>query len=209
MHKDELTKKAHVSFHDQDEAAVVASVLADDAHFQEKARLVAAAKVSESASVAEREAKSYAPNRGAHRDLIVRLLLTQADEPWQPRGGLGRDYLPNLFRPAVWVDAPLEEGDARRCRERWATLWTGARRLAQFGARQCIRCGTRLGADRFRHRSRPTHCSSCEIRVSANIRKSHRSEIREAPTRLQGNAGDSGLLAAPLRTSSRSVMHRF
>ena len=106
MHKDELTKKAHVSFHDQDEAAVVASVLADDAHFQEKARLVAAAKVSESASVAEREAKSYAPNRGAHRDLIVRLLLTQADEPWQPRGGLGRDYLPNLFRPAVWVDAP-------------------------------------------------------------------------------------------------------
>jgi hypothetical protein len=183
MHNDELlTQKERVTFHDQNEAAIVATVLADDECFQKKARVIAAARRTERIVIAEGEAKSYTPNKGAHRELIVQLLLVQADEPWRERGGVARDFLSNLFRPAVWSESPLEKFDARRCRERWTTLVAGARRLANFGSGTCIslECGTRLGTDRFRRRPRPTHCSSCEAQKSTAVRKSEQSEMREA-----------------------------
>jgi hypothetical protein len=175
---DQLTAKERLSWHDDAEASIVPMELADDETFKLKARAVAAAEPSQRAVVAEGEAKSYAPYSGPHRELIVRLLLLVAEEPWNAWHPGTRTTFLSRHR-AVWCDAPLDELDGRRVRERWATLKEGAQRLAWFGAARCIGCGAVLACDRFRGRARPTHCSSCEHH-KPGIRESHRNAIREA-----------------------------
>ena len=166
MHNGALTRKERLTHFDDDEVALVVTVLAGDACFQEKARTISAAEPDDRQACAEREAKSYTPKRGPHRDLIVQLLLDAADEPWRRKEIPSDMFFANRYRRAVWADAPLDELDPRRARARWVMLKEGAHGVARLGAFKCIYCGRPLGPDRYdrgasRRRSRRTHCGQC------------------------------------------------
>lgn len=166
MHNGDLTQKERLTDFDDDEKALVVMILAADDCFQEKARTIAAADSEDRRDKAEDEAKSYTPNRGAHREAIIELLLDAADEPWRRKGIPPQMFFANRLRRAVWGDSPLDELDPRRARPRWKVLEEGARSVARFGAFECIGCGRPLGHDRYdrsasRRRSRRTHCSQC------------------------------------------------
>jgi hypothetical protein len=173
MHKREehlwgapISEKERLTYFDQAEAAIVRVVLAEDAGFQSKSRQIADRPPSERRAAAEREAKSYVPNKSAAQELIVDLLLLMVEEPWRATGSTRRDFFANLTQAAVWADSPLDELDGRRTRERWAMLREGACALARFGAGKCIHCGTPLASDRYGRgasgqRSRRTHCGRC------------------------------------------------
>jgi Prokaryotic dksA/traR C4-type zinc finger len=181
MHKDlELTKKERLSYHDDDEAAIVPWVLGGDDCFLKSTDKLAALPSEERARNAETIAKKYAPyngaKRGAHHRLIVDLLLLAAETPPAVR----QTRLANSVRRSVWAESDLDELDGRRKRERWPTLERGARRLAFLGASRCIACGEGLAASRRRARPRVTHCAYCQRRYSSKVRDSHLSEIREA-----------------------------
>jgi hypothetical protein len=175
---EQMTKKERLSHFDDLEASIVRWRLGTDEEFLLKARRIAILEPLERRAEAEREAVSYVSYQGPHRRLVVDLLLLCADEPWNAWHPATRVTFLSSGR-AVWVDAELDELDARRVRERWTTLKEGAQRLAWFGAGRCISCGVRLAADRFRGRAHPTHCSAHE-RLSGAIRESHKGEIREA-----------------------------
>lgn len=178
----DLTKKERSYYFDDAEASIVPVVLARDECFQGKGRLIATTNPSDRLTVAQREAKAYAPYKGPHQDLMVRLLLLMSEEPWLRWGEAAREtFFANVLRrPGVWADAPLDENDGRRVRRRWTTLKRGAQRLARLGAGRCIACGGSLSASRCQARPRVTHCSSCTDKYSMKVRDTHRSEIREA-----------------------------
>jgi hypothetical protein len=181
MHKaDGLTEKERLSDHDDHEASVIRWVLAEDEGFQANARKVAAAEPSERCALAQQLAKRYVPYKGHHQQLIVDLLLLLAEAPWDAVHPAARATFIHQNRP-VWGEAPLDELDGRRVRDRSTTLEQGARRLARRGAGKCIHltCDTDLAQDQFRGRARPTHCSA-HLELPRRIRESHRSEIREA-----------------------------
>ena len=91
---------------------------------------------------AQLEAKSYTPYRGAHRDLIVQLLLDAAEERWGTDPPGRRYFFANWGRRAVWAEPEaLGELDPCRVRTRWPMLVEGAQCLARFGAFSCIACG--------------------------------------------------------------------
>jgi len=177
MHKPRgvMSDKERLANFDEDEAASVLLVLADDPDFQRKGRQIAE-KPSEAGrrKEADSEAKRYVPYKGPAQDLMAQLLLLAAQEPWRPRGAIMRDFFANLPRSAVWAEAPLDELDGRRVRERWATLQEGAHALARFGAGRCIECGQQVGGDGFGYsgrgvharRSRRTHCEPCHCVLS-------------------------------------------
>lgn len=168
MHNGALTRKERLTYSDDDEVALVVTVLAGDACFQEKARTISAAEPEDRQACAEREAKSYTPKRGPHRDLIVQLLLDAADEPWRRKEIPPDMFFANRYRRAVWTDAPLDELDPRRARVRWKMLEEGARALTCFGAFKCIECrrvfseSARYERGASRRRSRRTHCDACK-----------------------------------------------
>ena len=135
------------ALHDQDEASIVPVVLADDECFREKARLVSAA--DDRVKRAQLEAKSYTPYRGAHRDLIVQLLLDTAEERWGTDPPGRRYFFANWGRRAVWAEPEaLGELDPCRVRTRWPMLVEGAQCLARFGAFSCIACGMAIQGER-------------------------------------------------------------
>jgi hypothetical protein len=171
MHKrDALSRKEHLTYFDQAEAAIVPLALAEDPDFQAKGRQIAGEPPRRRRSAAELSAKDYVPNKSAAQELVVELLLLMAEEPWRskrmPRRHQRRYFFENLTQSAVWVDAPLDDLDGRRTRNRRAMLEEGARALAYFGARKCLHCGTPLASDRYDRgfsgrRSRRTHCGRC------------------------------------------------
>ena len=180
MHNAALTEKERLTYFDEDEVAIVPTVLADNECFQEKAQTIAASDPLDRRAEAERQAKSYASNRGAHRDLIVELLLIMADEPWRRKEIPASMFFANQHRRAVWADSPLEELDPRRARARWEMLKEGAHAVARLGAFKCIHCDRPLGRDRYdrgasRRRSRRKHCGQCW--GNPRIRPGIRSEL--------------------------------
>jgi hypothetical protein len=164
-----------ILFHDEDESAHLATFLANDECFQANARAVAAEPRENWPAAAHREAKSYAPYRGVHRAYIVRLLLVAAEQPCVGRPDPNpASYFANLSRAGHWMEAPLEELDGRRVRERWETLTEGAQCFARFGAYRCINCGTAFSASgRYEYgplrkrRSRRYHCDPCDARLGS------------------------------------------
>jgi hypothetical protein len=180
MHNGVLTQKERLTYFDDEEAAIVPTVLAGDECFREKARTIAARDPEDRRAEAEREAKSYAPNRGSHRDLIVELLLIMAAEPWRRKEIPPLVFFANRHRRAVWADSPLDDFDPRRARARWVMLKEGAHGVARLGAFKCIHCGRPLGHDRYdrgasRRRSRRTHCGQCW--GNPRIRRGIRSQL--------------------------------
>lgn len=176
MHNDEpLTEKERLSYHDDDEASIVPWVLGADECFLERADSLATLPPDERVRRAEEIAKSYAPYKGPHQHLIVALLLLAAETP----AALRQTQLANHSRRAIWAESDLEDLDGRRKRERWRTLEDGARRLARFAAGRCIElsCRTKLAADQFVGRARPTHCDAHRRGLAV---KSHVNEIRQA-----------------------------
>jgi hypothetical protein len=196
MHKAyDLTNKERLSEHDDRETSVIRWVLADDEEFQAKARKVAATEPLQRGFLAEQLAKSYVANRGPHQGLIVDLLLFFAAEPWNAIHPAARSTFVHQTR-AVWADAPLEDLDGSRVRERSTTLEQGARRLARRGAGRCIACGNRLAKDQFQARGQPQHCSPCLDKIPRRVRNSQLSEIREA---LDAGTGQRGRRRAARR----------
>jgi uncharacterized protein YlaI len=175
------TKAAHnerVRFHDEDESALLGFVLSGDKCFQAKAQAIAAAPAEARLATAQREAKSYTPyggrKRGAHRELIVHWLLRAADQPWEYGENGRRTYFANLPRRAHWPEDELAELDGRRIRERWPTLYEGAKCLRRFGGFRCIGCGTvfakggRYECVPLSNRpSRRYHCDACKCRLGS------------------------------------------
>ena len=161
-----------ILFHDEDESVHLATLIAHAGCFQAKARAIAAEPREKWPAAAHREAQSYTPYRGGHRDYIVGLLLVAAEQPWVGRPDPNpASYFSNLSRTAHWTEAPLHESDGRRVRERWETLNEGAKCLARFGAYGCINCGTALSVSgRYEYgalgkrRSRRYHCDACKSR---------------------------------------------
>jgi hypothetical protein len=133
MHKrvvDFLSKKERLTYFDQAEASIVPLTLSEDPDFQSKSRQIAGKPPHERRAAAELAAKNYVHNKSAAQELIVDLLLLMAEKPWRAKGIPRRVFFANLTGTAVWVDAPLDELDGRRARERWAMLEEGARALA-------------------------------------------------------------------------------
>jgi hypothetical protein len=181
MHKaDDLTEKERLSDHDDREASIIRWVLAEDEAFQANAGKVAAAEPSERHVLAQQLARRYVPYKGHHQQLIIDLLFLLAEAPWDAVHPAARVTFVHQNRP-VWGEAPLDDLDGRRVRERSRTLEQGARRLARRGAGKCIHltCETPLAQDQFRGRAMPTHCSA-HLGLPRRIRESDLSEIREA-----------------------------
>jgi hypothetical protein len=86
MHNDALTQKERLTYFDEDEVAIVPTVLAGDECFQKKARTIAEADPVDRRACAEREAESYTPKRGASRDLVLSSCCS-----WQLNRGAGRE----------------------------------------------------------------------------------------------------------------------
>jgi hypothetical protein len=171
MHKrddDVLSKKERLTYFDQGETAIVPLVLSEDPEFQSKSRHIAGKPPRDRRAAAELLAKDYAPNKSAAQRRVVELFLLMAEELWRERGIPRRLFFENLTQRAVWVDAPLDELDGRRGRERRAMLREGARSFARFGAGMCMHCGTRLARDRYNRCPRPTHCGRCCSRMTIN-----------------------------------------
>jgi hypothetical protein len=167
---DSLSKKERLTYFDQAEASIVPLTLSEDPDFQSKSQQIAGKPFLERREAAELAAKEYVPNKSKSgaRELMTDLLLLMVEEPWRAKGIPRRLFFVNLTRTAVWVDAPLDELDGRRARERWAMLEEGALGLAYFGARKCMHCGEAFNKrDRYirrgasEKRSRRTHCGRC------------------------------------------------
>jgi hypothetical protein len=171
----DLSKKERNSEFDDEEAAVLASQLADEPTFLRKAEAVAAAPEAKRHAVALREAADYSEYSSPARDLFVSYLLVAAEAPWRQTpayvdrldAALRRNYFTNLPRRPVWADAPLDETDPIRRKSRQTKLQEGAVRLIRRGAGQCIACGTTLSERYIRvggskRRARRERCSACE-----------------------------------------------
>jgi hypothetical protein len=165
---DTFTEKERLTYFDQAEAAIVPLALEEDPDFQFKGRELAGRPPRERRAAAQLLAKDYAPNKSKSgaQELIVDLLLLMAEEPWREKGIPRRVFFANLTSTAVWADAPLDELDGRRARERRAMLNEGAQALVYGGAGKCMHCGTPLASDRYGRgasgqRSRRTHCGRC------------------------------------------------
>ncbi len=196
VHNEPLTTKERLSYHDDDEASIVPTVLSADPFFQESAETLASRPPDRRTAEAERIAKKYAAYKGPHQRLVVDLLLLAAEAP--PR--FRTTCLPNSVRRAVWADTPPDGHDGRRVRERWRTLEDGAKRLARFGAGICIHleCRTPLASDQLGVRGRSWHCSAHQGELSAGVRNSQRNEIREA---LDASTGQRRARRAARRTA--------
>jgi hypothetical protein len=179
-------KSAHnerVLFHDEDDRATLATRLARDDAFRRKVGAVAAAPTSERLTVAHREASSYAPNRGAHRECIVHLLLLGARGEWRIANRMVdlHTYLANDCRKAHWLDAELGPLDGRRVRRRSTTLEEAADYVLRFGAFRCINCGMTFSrAGRYEYaatsnrRSRRYHCDPCKEKLGMMVAESQK-----------------------------------
>jgi hypothetical protein len=157
VHNDEpLTKKARLSYHDDDEAGIVPRILAQDGFFIERTVELAKVPMHDRTDQAKRIARAYTPYRGLkkglHQDLIAGLLLCAASAVEEGRSSAEVELrLVNYHRRPIWAEAELDELDGRRKRERWITLEQGAQRLARLGAGVYIDldCSTRLAKDRW------------------------------------------------------------
>ena len=168
----ELTKKERAHYSDEAKAGLLGWVLGDDAHFQGLVATLASVPPRERRTRAKEQARDYAPYDGPHRDHIAELLLAGA-APMPERialWGEGNDarratmrryLLGNLSARGVWAEAPLEDTDAQRVRNRQDRLREGALYVARFGAYTCLNCEARLAHDSRSGRAHPTHCSPC------------------------------------------------
>jgi hypothetical protein len=184
-----LSPREERHHYDDDEAAILPRFLASDEVFQQKCGLVAESPIAQARSTAEQEASAYTPYRGAHRDLIVELLLAGA-EPWDHyperfTAPLRRYRIENAKRRSLWLDDELErDDDPRRRRDRTRRLEKGALRVAHYGAGRCIGCGERLAGDRYEwqttRRARRLHCSPCGNALPEDIRARQLESMRDA-----------------------------
>jgi hypothetical protein len=173
VHK--ATRPDRLRVHDDNEGGIVASVLANDACFQEKVDRVALAEPSARRDVAEHEARDYAPYERAHHGHITGLLLAGANEDDRR---LRSSIIATTPHVPVWPDLPLHDHDPRRAKQRWQRLKEGADRLALLGAHLCIGCGKTK--TRAAERGRRRHCSACEERLGRAICAAQVDAIRTA-----------------------------
>jgi len=185
------THNERVLFHGEDEQATLATRLARDDVFREKVRAVSGEPASARRTAAHREASSYAPNRGAHRDYIVRLLLLGATGQWrttkeESRAAELSTSFANDCRTAHWLEADLGPLDGRRIRSRSTTLEEAAEFVARFGAFCCIRCGTSFKPiSRYEYaalsnrRSRRYHCDACKDTLGRSLAESQKEAIKK------------------------------
>ena len=71
VHNEPLTAKERLSYHDDDEASIVPTVLSADPFFQESAETLASRPPDRRTAEAERIAKKYAAYKGPHQRLVV------------------------------------------------------------------------------------------------------------------------------------------
>jgi hypothetical protein len=187
----EVSPREQRHHNDDDDAAILGRVLASDEVFHRKCELVAESAILQRWSTAEREACAYTPYRGAHRDLIVELLLAGAkawdDYPGRFAAPVMRFRVQNLKRRSIWLDDETERDDEpRRWRDRKRRLEDGALRVARHGAGRCIGCDERLAGDRYERgprgrRVRRFHCSArCPEARTAGIQASQLESMRDA-----------------------------
>jgi hypothetical protein len=184
---DPVAEKERLTYHDADEVSVVAWTLSGDEDFQALAEVIARADASLQRKRAEEIAKRYVPYRGVHRDWIIDLFLYGASKPRtgvteRLRPALLQTILADRDRRAVWADAELDELDARRARNRSATLAQGAQRLARCGAGRCIElnCPTRLANDKLQSRPRGMYCDAHEKALLQHVKSMQMDQIRQA-----------------------------
>lgn len=210
---DGVSVKERSHDHDVFEASVLSHTLSYDETFSGYARELAnVAPVYDRQRRAEDLAKRYVPYQGRNggREAIVRLLLAAAEPPekwWSdaeriPAGVvrllLDQKQARTLGMSAVWVDAPLEERDATRRRNRVAVLEEGAQLVARRGARRCFECCAKLRNSK--RRSRTDYCSLHDgPAVSAARRDSRENAIREA---LYAASGHRRVRRARARSAS-------
>jgi hypothetical protein len=196
--------KARSYLHDGEEASVLAGVLAHDEAFRDQAaRLRAVADLHKRQRQADKIAARYVPYRGRNggRDAVVRLLLAAAgpvpswwSDPHRLPAAvvelmLNKAQVLSVGLAAVWPKAARDDLDARRRRNRRATLEEGARLVALRGARRCFQCGARLrSADR---RLRTDYCAphdyGGENAVAERRRRSRELAIRDVLDAASGH----------------------
>lgn len=187
-------RRFRARFHEELEARILSDVLSEDECFRSKAVRVAAAEPHRRSVIAIEEAKDYAPYAGRHRDVVARLLLVAAEEPWQryqagrPEtvAALRRDSLSKVTSlGGLWLEADQDALESRRVRDRSDRLRKAAQRVAYFGAHRCIECAGRLARARYvQSAGRLLYCASCEEKLRANPYRSaivakHCEEMRD------------------------------
>jgi len=215
MGDNDESAKERAHNHDVSEASVLPRTLSYDETFRGYARELAVASADDRQRRAEALAKRYVPYRGRNggREAIFRLLLAAAEPPegwWSDaeripasvvRLLLDREQARALGMAGVWVDAPLEERDAARRRDRVAVLEEGAQLVARRGARRCFECGAKLR--KSKRRSRTDYCSLHDGQaVSEARRRSRENAIREA---LYAASGHRQVRRARARSASPSA----
>ncbi len=193
MGDNDESAKERAHDHDAFEASVLARALSNDETFRGYARDLAVASADDRQRRAEALATRYVPYQGRNggREAIVRLLLAAAEPPegwWSDaeripaavvRLLLDQEQVRALGMAAVWADAPLEESDAARRRNRVPVLEEGAQLVARRGARRCFECCAKLRISK--RRSRTDYCSLHDGQaVSEARRRSRENAIREA-----------------------------
>ncbi len=195
MADNDESAKERAHDHDVFEASVLACALSHDETFRGYACELAVASADDRQRRAEDLAKRYVPYQGRNggREAIFRLLLAAAEPPegwWSDaerippaviRLLLDQEQARALGMSTVWVDAPLEERDAARRRNRVPVLEEGAQLVARRGARRCFECGAELR--KSKRRSRTDYCAlhdDGQEAVSEARRRSRENAIREA-----------------------------
>ena len=179
-HKDTLSPKVRAYEVDLAGLGILAGALGRDETFLKRAAAVRASGAPE--TTAFEEAGAYAS--GTPRRVVARLLLAAADCDLERRTARVVTRLANLGRKAVWGEAPLEPGDARRGlrHDREKTLELGAELVRRRGAGMCLKCGARLSGSRRVNtpaggHARRDYCHPCQPK-SPQWATVHREAIR-------------------------------
>ena len=168
---------------------MLGNVLLNHPTFRAKVDCLAAIEdTAERANAAEQKAKSYTAKNGPQRRAVVSILLLAAEHPPSWRSTI----VANAHRTAVWADDQRKsELRRQRVRGRGEALLDGARRVARYGAGECIECGTSLsdlkeeGVSLLRRRqSRRLYCSQHEAdaKLWAGVHKQRMRSALEAAT---------------------------
>lgn len=196
---------------DGDAPAALGARLARCGHFAALVSRVRAGELS-----AHDAASPYAPDSPHHRLAVAWIVEHVAFGPAgdaRPDGPATALATLNIGQRAVWAEAPLDAGDARR----WLgddarqTLREGALYVVRRGAGGCLACGARLTSARrdstrspvVRRWERVLYCDRCDARADSLKRAD-----REAMRTVLDRVADAMLDSEPPRHGARRQRER-